>query len=297
MSHRDHERAWYLLVSEPPDSVVVDGHVLTRGCRVRLAPTHRGDLFDLVLAGKTGRVESIDQDHEGKVHLAIVIDDDPGRDLGASRYLGHRFFFAASEVEPLDEVRALPSRRLLIAGIGNLFLGDDGFGVEVVRRLTDRLLPPGVEVADFGIRGMDLIYALGNGWQGAILVDTVSRGEPAGTLIVLEPEIPDAAEGTCEGHGMDPVAVLAAARRLGVMPEKALVIGCEPAFIPDVDGGEDLLTELSPEVEAAVERAVELATAFVEHGSFTSDAGAPEHEEVWAGPADGSYERAGGGEP
>ena len=145
-----------------------------------------------------------------------------------------------------------PSRRLLIAGIGNLFLGDDGFGVEVVRRLTERVLPAGVEVADYGIRGMDLTHALGNGWQGVILVDAIRRGEPAGTLILLEPDLPDAAPAPLDAHGMDPVAVLAAAKRLGGVPERALVVGCEPAHIPDVDGGEDMSTELSPEVEAAV---------------------------------------------
>ena len=193
MSARDRERAWYLVVSLPPDSVVVDGRVLTRGCRVRLSPARRGDSLDSVLSGREGRVDGIDRDHEGKVQVAVVIDDDPGRDLGASRYLAHRFVFAPSEIQPIDDASAVPLRRLLIAGIGNLFLGDDGFGVEVVRRLTERVLPPGVEVADFGIRGMDLTYALGNGWQGAILVDAIRRGEPAGTLTVLEPEIPDTA--------------------------------------------------------------------------------------------------------
>ena len=192
------------------------------------------------------------------------------------------------------DARALPSRRLLIAGIGNLFLGDDGFGVEVVRRLSGRALPLGVEVADFGIRGMDLTYALGNRWQGAILVNAVRRGEPPGTLFVLEPEIPEAAPAPVNGHSMDPLAVLAAATRLGAAPEWTLVVGCEPAHIPDLEAGEDMLTELSPEVVNAVERAVErifeLAVTFVEHGRFTIE---DEGEKGWARVVHGSYEPSG----
>ena len=191
------------------------------------------------------------------------------------------------------DARSLPSRRLLIAGIGNLFLGDDGFGVEVVRRLSERALPLGVEVADFGIRGMDLTYALGNKWQAAILVYAVRRGEPPGTLIVSEPEIPDAAPAPLNGRSMDPLAVLAAATRLGAVPECTLVVVCEPAHIPDVEGGDDMLTEISPEVEDAVERAVELlfelAVTFVEQGRFTTDHGA----EAWARTVHGSYEPPG----
>src|SRR5262245_17530840 len=171
------DRVWYVLMSQPPDSVMVSGRVVTRGSRVRLAPTGRGDVFDSILAGKVGVVETIEQDQDGKVHLAVAIEDDPGIELAGGRHPAHRFFFAPNEVEPLDDVRELPSRRLLIAGIGNFFLGDDGFGVEVVRRLSERVLPPGVEIADFGIRGMDLVYALGNGWQGVILIDAMRRGE------------------------------------------------------------------------------------------------------------------------
>ena len=95
------------------------------------------------------------------MHLAVVVEDDPGRDLGERRQPGHRFFFAPDEVEPLPApAPAAPAVRVLVAGIGNVFLGDDGFGVALAGRLARRELPAGVEVVDFGIRGMDLAYAL-----------------------------------------------------------------------------------------------------------------------------------------
>jgi hydrogenase maturation protease len=274
MSARD--RIWYLLVSAPPDTVEVNGRVLSRGCRVRLAPQGRGDLLDSVLAGKTGRVESIDQDQDGQVHLSVSIDDDPGRDLAGGSHPAHRFFFLPSEVEPLDDTRSVSARRVLIAGIGNLFLGDDGFGVEVARRLSSqRLLPPGVEVADFGIRGMDLAYALGGGWDGVILVDALPIGSEPGTVVVLEPDLPDDASAAVAGHAMDPLSVLRLARNLGTIPEHALVVGCQPGMIPDVDDGDEMSTQLSPAVEAAVEvavdRIVELVDLFLERGRFAAE--------------------------
>src|SRR5262245_39805418 len=103
--------------------------------------------------------------------------------------------------------------RILIAGIGNIFLGDDAFGVEVVRRLVQRPLPDGVRVVDFGIRGLDLAYDLVNGYEAVILVDATPRGGQPGTLYVLEPtreEMPDAADAglMVETHALDPVKVL-----------------------------------------------------------------------------------------
>jgi hydrogenase maturation protease len=166
---------------------------------------------------------------------------------------------------------------VLVAGIGNVFLGDDGFGVEVARRLAERPRPPGVEVVDFGIRGMDLAYALGSGWDGAILVDAVRCGAEPGALVVLEPALPDQAAGPLDGHAMHPVAVLASARRLGSLPERVVVVGCEPAVVPDVDAGEEMRMELSPRVEqaaaAAVARVEELVTTFVAEGRFVPGGG------------------------
>ncbi|HMF16031.1 MAG TPA: hydrogenase maturation protease, partial [Gemmataceae bacterium] len=88
----------------------------------------------------------------------------------------------------------MTERRILIAGIGNIFFGDDAFGVEVVRCLTKRKMPPGVRVIDFGIRGIDLVYALSEGWDLMILVDAVRRGGKPGTVYLIEPESTDNAK-------------------------------------------------------------------------------------------------------
>jgi hypothetical protein len=98
------EWEWGLLEERTPvDSVPVAGGALRKGSRVRLRPHSGGDIFDLALAGRSATVESIEQDYEGQFHLAVVVDDDPGRDLGLERQPGHRFFFRPGEVEPLSE--------------------------------------------------------------------------------------------------------------------------------------------------------------------------------------------------
>ncbi len=136
--------------------------------------------------GRRATIESIEQDFEDRVYLAVTVDDDPGRDLGLLRQPGHRFFFSPEEVEPLGASGAtattMAAERILIAGIGNIFLGDDAFGVEVAQRMVGRPLPEGVQVIDFGIRGFDLAFALMDGWDATIMVDALSRGEPPGTL-------------------------------------------------------------------------------------------------------------------
>ncbi|GGW77184.1 peptidase M52 [Streptomyces lucensis JCM 4490] len=144
--------------------------------------------------------------------------------------------------------------RLLVAGVGNIFLADDAFGPEVIRALEDRPLPPGVRVRDYGIRGMDLAYDLLDGYPTAVLVDAAPRGLPPGTLSLIEAELPD---GTVvpEAHGMDPAKVLALATHLGDEPlPRVLVLACEPAVLP---GGDDLLPGLSAPVREAVGRAVD----------------------------------------
>ncbi|MGW2491995.1 hydrogenase maturation protease [Streptomyces sp. NPDC001606] len=144
---------------------------------------------------------------------------------------------------------------LLVAGVGNIFLADDAFGPEVIRALDHRPLPPGVQVRDFGIRGLDLAYALLAGCATAVLVDTARRGHRPGTLTLLEAEPPD---GTVvpEAHGMDPATVLALAAHLGEEPlPRVLVLACEPAVLPA--GDEDILPGLSEPVREAVDRAVD----------------------------------------
>jgi hydrogenase maturation protease len=155
-------------------------------------------------------------------------------------------------------------RRVLVAGVGNIFLGDDGFGVEVVRRLAERELPEGVEVADFGIRGMDLAYALQDDYEVVVFVDAIPRGEEPGTVYLLEPEIEDDGEVALDTHGMDPVKVIKLSRALGAGPTRTLVVGCEPQVVVSGEDYDDMLMELSEPVRAAVEEAVKLVVSLVE---------------------------------
>jgi hydrogenase maturation protease len=151
--------------------------------------------------------------------------------------------------------------RILVAGVGNIFLGDDAFGVEVVRRLAQRELPAGVRVVDFGIRGLDLTYALLAGYQAVVVVDALPRGGAPGTLYVLEPdEIDDSGAALVEGHGMDPVKVLRLAKAMGGHVERVLIVGCEPRRCADF---EEMQMEMSAPVRMAIDRAVSKVEALV----------------------------------
>ena len=151
---------------------------------------------------------------------------------------------------------------ILVAGIGNIFLGDDGFGVEVARRLTERALPDTVRVVDFGIRGIDLVYALLEDYDAIIFVDAAPRGEPPGTLYLIEPCIEQDGEVTLATHGMDPVKVIKLARALGARSARTYLVACEPAVLGSEDD-EDVLVELSPPVRAAVDEAVMMVESLV----------------------------------
>ncbi len=155
-------------------------------------------------------------------------------------------------------------RRVLVAGVGNIFLGDDGFGVEVVRRLAGRGLPEGVEVVDFGIRGMDLAYALQDDYDLVVFVDATPRGEKPGTVYLIEPEIEEDGGVALDTHGMDPVKVMKLSRVLGARPTRTLVVGCEPQVILSGEDYDDMLMELSAPVLAAVEEAATLVESLVE---------------------------------
>jgi hydrogenase maturation protease len=156
------------------------------------------------------------------------------------------------------------SGRILVAGIGNIFLGDDGFGCEVVRRLAERELPEGVEVRDFGIRGMDLAYALMEPYEAVVFVDAVPRGEEPGTVYLIEADVPDEGEVALDTHGMDPVSVIRLARVLGAEGPRTLVVGCEPKVILSGEDYDDMLMELSEPVQRAVDEAVKLVESVVE---------------------------------
>ena len=248
-------------------SVTVGGVEVRAGSRVVLRPHAGRDILDLALADRVAIVQALEQELDGRVQLAVTLEDDPGRELGEARFLGHRFFFAAEEVEPLHEPAEAarsgrPPPRVLVAGVGNVFLGDDGFGVALAGRLARQRLPPGVDVIDFGIRGMDLVYALQRGYDVAVFLDATPRGEPPGTLSVIEVD-PAEGEASLDTHGMDPVKVLGFARALGPVPPRILVLGCEPAVLVD-EGSEDVLVELSPPVEGALDEATRLAASLLE---------------------------------
>lgn len=152
--------------------------------------------------------------------------------------------------------------RILIAGIGNIFLGDDAFGVEVVQRLMRRPQPEGVRVVDFGIRGLDLAYALLEPYDGVILIDAMPRGGQPGTLYVLEPEpiSPATEPAAIEGHNLDPVRVLQMTAALGGPPQRLVVVGCEPQPLDE----ETEVPTMSDAVQAVLDEAVRMVETLAE---------------------------------
>jgi hydrogenase maturation protease len=162
---------------------------------------------------------------------------------------------------------------MMIAGVGNIFLGDDGFGVEVARRLADAGLPDWVRVADYGISGLHLAYDLAEGFETTILIDASARGEPPGTVYVMElsaEDRPAPAPGTTaampvlDGHGMQPDVVLGMLDMLGADAGRLLLVGCEPASIEPRIG-------LSEPVAAAVDEAVRIVRGLVRADADAGD--------------------------
>lgn len=158
-------------------------------------------------------------------------------------------------------------KRILVGGIGNIFLGDDAFGVAVARLLQARSLPEGVRVVDFGIRGLDLAYALLDPYDAVVLIDAVSRGEVPGTLYLIEPEsqtggpgLPDALS---SGHGLDPAGVLALAREMGAPAVPIYLVAAEPERLGGTEEDE-IYVGLSPVVEAALDGAVEMVESLIQ---------------------------------
>lgn len=151
--------------------------------------------------------------------------------------------------------------RILVAGVGNIFFGDDAFGVEVAQRLARRPQPDGVRVVDFGIRGLDLAYAILDGFDAVLVVDAMPRGGIPGTIYILEPELrnvrPEAA--LVEGHNLDPVRVLGLVSALGGDVRRLVIVGCEPEPVVD----DDFRDGLSPPVAAAVDEAVVVVESWI----------------------------------
>lgn len=161
------------------------------------------------------------------------------------------------------------TKRILVAAVGNLWLQDDGFGGQVVKRLQDRELPEGVQVIDFGTGGLDLAYEVMSGYGALILVDVSRQGGEPGTLYVMEVDEASVDAGIEDGdtinpHAMDPQTVLRFVKTVGGWPGKVLVVACEPNEVEEVGIG------LSPEVEAAVAAAVELVEQTI--GEIRADA-------------------------
>jgi hydrogenase maturation protease len=192
--------------------------------------------------------------------------------------------------------------RMLVAGVGNIFLGDDGFGVEVARRLATEKLPEWVRVADYGISGMHLAYDLADGYETTILIDATSRGDDPGTVYVIEldhRQLPGAMAGSPAGaqlfdaHGMQPDVMFGVLEMLGADAGRVLLVGCEPASV-------DYGIGLSPPVTAAVGEAVRVVKNLI----AKAEAGAGEQEQVSvsqppgeAGPRGGGVsQEAGGGQ-
>ena len=149
------------------------------------------------------------------------------------------------------------SGRLLIAGVGNIFLGDDGFGVEVITRLEHTELPGWVQIADYGIAGMHLAYDLLGGYDTTILLDATPHGQPPGTLSLIEADVDDLAKApSIDAHGMQPEAVFRLLRLLGGDAGRVLIVGCEPG---SVEPGIGLSEEVQAAVPAAVRAVAELA--------------------------------------
>ncbi len=153
--------------------------------------------------------------------------------------------------------------RILVACIGNIFLGDDGFGVEVARRLHGRLNEPEVLVKDFGIRGLDLAYALMDAHELTILVDACQRGGAPGTVYLIEPDRVDetgSSQTTMSAHGMSPMNALRMVKSMGGQTGRVLIVGCEPADLGPETEGKLGLTET---VLASVEEAIALIESLV----------------------------------
>ena len=154
-------------------------------------------------------------------------------------------------------------KRVMIAGVGNMFMKDDGFGGAVIKKIINKSFPEGVEVKDFGTGGLKLAYDLMKGYDSLILLDASPRGEQPGTLYRIEPDEKDFSTdleqgGPIDPHGSDPVTVLRFVRSIGAWPGKVFIVACEPE-----SGVDDFEIGLSEPVNAAVDNAIELIDEIV----------------------------------
>ncbi len=171
----------------------------------------------------------------------------------------------------------MSEHRILIAGIGNIFHGDDAFGCEVAQQLVRQEWPDGIRVTDFGIRSYDLAYAIMDGYDATVLVDATQQGEPPGTVYLIEPDLTelDALEGTVvNSHSLNPLLVLQLVRSLGGDLNRLYVVGCEPAVLEPQEGQ----LGLSSAVQAAIPKAIAMIHSLV--GDLLDEPRTPRLEEA-----------------
>jgi len=167
-----------------------------------------------------------------------------------------------TEMEQTKTPGSATRKRVMIAGVGNMFMKDDGFGGAVIKKMLDKKFPEGVEIKDFGTGGLKMAYDLMKGYDGLILLDASMRGEKPGTLCVIEPDEndinPDLEQGgPIDPHGADPATVLRFVKSIGSWPAKVLIVACEPETIEDFEIG------LSEPVNAAIDEAVEMVDGII----------------------------------
>ena len=237
------------------------GNRIGKGSRVRLLPRRGADAMDMFLSGQAATVAAVYLDLEDQAHVAVVVDSGNASDL--HEWNGRYFYFKPEEVQALDEGNALNSpatakaSRIFVAGIGNIFLGDDGFGSAVVQRLQARALPESVRVEDIGIRSVHLAYDLLDApYDATILIDAVARGEAPGTLYVIEPGLDDEMRAPTDAHDFDIEGVLALLNQVGARPGPIYIVGCEPLSVAPEIG-------LSDVVAAAVDGAADLVVDLI----------------------------------
>jgi hydrogenase maturation protease len=169
-------------------------------------------------------------------------------------------------------------RKILIAGVGNIFHGDDGFGCEVVRQLKRCSFPDSVTATDFGIRSYDLAYALADGYDAVILVDALPGNDQPGTVHVLEPDVDQLLESSAaavDAYSMNPLTALQAAQNAGGIQSKLFVVGCEPSRLEEDEGS----MVLSEPVYNAVPKAIEAIRELVDEINSEADRVAHEEQE------------------
>ena len=160
----------------------------------------------------------------------------------------------------------MSSARIFVVGVGNIFLGDDGCGVEVVARMRRRPIPGGVRVDDYGIRGVHLAYELLEGsYDLVILVDALDLGQEPGVISVFEPEIDAGADVLPDAHDLDPASVMSLLAGLGGSVGRLLVVGCQPSAVAEQMG-------LSAPVDAAIDEAIRVVDELVQE-QLSTDAG------------------------